>query len=201
MKTVIISGSHRKNSQSIKVAHFIEQRLQKMGAETSIINLAENSLPLWDEGVWSGEEKWKKAWNPLADQLKSADSLVVITPEYAGMAAPALKNFFLFCGGDLIAHKPAMLVAVSSGMGGSYPIQEMRGSSYKNCRILYVPDHVIIKHAETLLLTEVAEPDSVDDQVRKKIDYSLLMLQEYSKAMGAVRTSKVLDYKNFPFGA
>jgi hypothetical protein len=66
--------------------------------------------------------------------LPAADSLIVVVPEYAGMAAAAAKNLFLFGGGDLVAHKPALLVAVSSGQGGSYFVAETRASSDKNSR-------------------------------------------------------------------
>ena len=126
---------------------------------------------------------------------------MVITPEYAGMASPALKNFFLFCNGDLIAHKPAVLVGVTaSAFSGSYPIQEMRGSSYKNCRIVYIPDHVIVRTAEAILNDETPAPNSADFFTRQRIDYSIAMLKEYSKAMAPLRSSVSLNYKEFPFG-
>jgi azobenzene reductase len=201
MNTVIISGSHRANSQSMKVAQYFKKQLQLQGAESSIVDLSHDQLPLWDEGVWAGTEKWKTLWNPIAEKLKAADSLIVITPEYSGMAAPALKNFFLFCGGDLIAHKPAVLVGVtSSAWGGSYPVQEMRGSSYKNCRILYIPDHVIVRNAEKILIDEKPESNSGDFFTRQRIDYSIALLKEYSKALAPIQKSAVLNYKDFPFG-
>ncbi len=51
----------------------------------------------------------------------------------------------------VVAHEPTLLVAVSSGQGGSYPIAEMRASSDKNSRQLYLPKHVIAREVEKVL--------------------------------------------------
>jgi azobenzene reductase len=200
MKTQIISGSHRLNSQSLKVAKFIQKMIQTKGGEAKITDLAHGSLPLWDERVWEGNADFKKVWDPIASDLRAADSLVVISPEYSGMAAPALKNFFLFCGGDLIAHKPTLLVAVTSSLtNGAYPIQELRGSGHKNSKQLYIPDHVIIREAEKVLNDENANGPS-DEFFRTRLAYSLSTLAEYENALKQVRASGVIKHKEFPFG-
>ncbi len=204
MKTQIISGSHRADSQSMKVANYIAKLIGQKGGEAKITDLHHGALPLWDESVWVGNPDWKKIWDPIAADLRGADSLVVITPEYAGMASPAIKNFFLFCGGDLIAHKPTLLVSVtSSATNGAYPIQELRGTSHKNSRPLYLPDHIIVREAEKVLMD--SDPNGVaanpaDEYLRKRMDYSVQMLREYAKALKSVRESAVLNYKDFPFG-
>ena len=63
-----------------------------------LYSLSGNPLPLWDEGVWSGDAKWTAVWKPVATELKSSDGLVVVSPEWSGMVPPGLKNFFLLCG-------------------------------------------------------------------------------------------------------
>ena len=62
MKIGIISGSHRNNSESEKVARHIEKELVAQGVcdETWLYSLAGNPLPLWDEGIWSGDEQWQR---------------------------------------------------------------------------------------------------------------------------------------------
>ena len=67
------------------------------------------------------------------------------------MVPAKLKNFLLYCSKDELAHKPALLVSVSAGLGGSYPIAELRISSYKNNRLCYLPENVIIRNIETFL--------------------------------------------------
>ena len=108
MKIGIISGSHRHQSQSTKVARYIERALkqQKVCDNTWLYDLAGNPLPMWDESIWSGEEKWQALLTPLSEELKACDAFVVVTPEWHGMAPAGLKNFFLMCSRAEVGHKP-----------------------------------------------------------------------------------------------
>src|SRR5262245_7721931 len=95
MKISLIIGSHRHESQSGKVGLFIEKELKKIGVETYFCSLKDNPLPLWDEGVWEGAEKWTNLWGPISKELRSSSAFVVVSPEWSGMAPAGLKNFFL----------------------------------------------------------------------------------------------------------
>jgi azobenzene reductase len=204
MQTHIVSGSHRLNSQSLKTAQYLQKQIEKNGGKASVTDLSHASLPMWDERVWAGDEAFAKTWNPIANQLRAADSLIIIVPEYHGMAGPAMKNFFLFCTSDLVAHKPGLLVSVSAGAGGTYPIAEMRMSSTKNCRLNDIPDHVIVRDANHVLNDELpaaGTPQLASDEfIRKRIDYSLAMLDQYAKALKQVRESGVVNLKDHANG-
>jgi NAD(P)H-dependent FMN reductase len=201
MKIGIIVGSQRVRSQSRKVAGVAQALLSELdkSAKFFTLDLAEKPLPFWDEGVWAGDAGWKKIWGPIAEELKSCDGFVVIAPEYHGMAPAALKNFFLLAGKDEIGHKPGLIVAVSAARGGSYPVAELRLSSYKNSRLVWLPDHVIVRNAETVL--NGGQVTGEEDQfTRSRLQYCLSLLLEYSKALGQVRHSGVVDFKNHPNG-
>jgi len=201
MKIGIISGSHRKNSQSMRVAKWVEKRIGQMGItqRMSILELATANLPFWDEGMWEGEERWKRIWNGHSQDLGSCDAFVIIAPEYGGMVPPALKNLFLLTSNQEFAHKPALIVGISAGRSGSYPISELRMSSFKNTRICYLPDHMILREVEALFTgDEPANP--VEKDLRARLDYFLKLLAEYAKALSGVRSSGVIDTKTFPNG-
>jgi NAD(P)H-dependent FMN reductase len=200
MKIAIIAGSHRREAESARVARYLEQQVKALGVDdTYVLSLSANPLPLWDEGVWSGDEKWQALWGPIAGELKSADALVVVAPEWSGMVPAGLKNFFLLCGADVLAHKPGLIVTVSAGAGGTYPVAELRMSSYKNTRLCYIPDHVIVRNVGQMLQGD--QPgDEQDAQVRSRITYSLRVLCEYARALKLVRDSGVIDLKTFPYG-
>ena len=201
MKIGIISGSHRKKSQSRKVADFMAGRMIQMGQEIKpwLLDLAEANFPMWDEGVWSGEEKWKKIWSPVAQELSSCDGFVVISPEWSGMATPALKNFFLLASSRELGHKPGLIVTVSSGMGGSFPVNEIRTSGYKNTRICYLPEHLVIRNIEKLLNVVHDTDVTPDDQyIRGRIDYAIRLLAEYAKGLKMVRDSGQVDHRPTP---
>lgn len=199
MKVCLVAGSHRKKSQTLKVGKFLAKTLEEKGIETLLFDLGGSPLPLWEPAMWEKDSEIKKFWLEYSVGIGSADAYIFLSPEYAGMASPALKNFFLFLTGGDISHKPGLIITVSSGMGGSYPNAELRMSSYKNTRIVYLPDHVIVRHVESVLNSET--PEGKDDEyIRVRLNYTLNVLVEYAKALTTVRQSGVIDIKTYPFG-
>ena len=117
MQIAIVVGSHRKDSQSAKVARFLERQLTSLGNHQCwICDLGKDPLPLWDEEIGSDAPQWS-GLGELTEQIDEADAFIMIAPEWHGMVPAALKNFFLVCGGGSFAHKPALPVGVSVGPG------------------------------------------------------------------------------------
>lgn len=203
MKITIISGSHRNPSQSFKVASFIQSTLleQQLCDQAEVFSLADNPLPLWDEGIWSGDEKWQQYLEPLHKQLTQSDAFVVVTPEWHGQVPAGLKNFFLMCSAKEVGHKPAMLVSVSSVDGGATPISELRMSSYKNNRICYIPEQIVVRNVETVLNENAADNNAEADQYfRERISWALAILQQYAKAFEGIRNSGITYNEAFANG-
>lgn len=175
----------------MRVAAKVAESLKTLNHTSSTVDLSLGFLPEWDESVWKGDAKWAPTWGKIESDLKTCDGLVIVSPEYGGMAPAALKNFFLFLTGDTVAHKPALLIGVSAGTGGSYPIAELRASSYKNSHLVYLPDHMIIRKV-------VDELDS--EYNTKRLKYSVDLLVEYAKALQSVRGSGKLNFKDYANG-
>ena len=196
LNIAVVAGSGRNNSQSGKVARFLRQRLLQLGLSdaqsSSLIDLGLAPLPLWpsdDQGPWG----------LYRQQLEAADAVLIVSPEWNGMACPAIKNFFIYASKAQLAHKPGLLVGVSAGKGGAYPISELRASSYKNCRLCYLPEHLIVRHVESVL--NGPAPASEDDQrLRARIDYALDILGKYAQALKPVRESIDMDNRAFANG-
>jgi NAD(P)H-dependent FMN reductase len=202
MKIAVINGSSRKQAQSFKVAAFIEKMLLDKGLSDSVyrFDLTDNPLPLWDESIWSGDEGWKDLLNPISEELSSSDGFVVIAPEWHGMVPSGLKNFFLMWGKGELAHKPALIVSVSSGDGGAYPVAELRMSSYKNNRICYIPEQLIIRNVESVLNDEGENNHEADEYFRARTEYALKILRGYADALRGVRESGVTFDERFKNG-
>lgn len=202
MKIGIVSGSHRHNSQSEKVARHIAQSLQQHGlcAAPWLFSLAGNPLPLWDETIGAGDPDWKARLDPISKELSDSDAFVIVSPEWHGQVPAGLKNFFLLWGKGELAHKPALIVTVSSSDGGSYPVAELRMSSYKNNRICYIPEQIIVRNVEKVLNDDPAANNAAaDTYFRDRIRYALTLLKEYAIALRQVRASGAGDrsvYKN-----
>lgn len=197
---VLISGSHRLGSETGRVADYLAGRLQQNhGATTDVIKLEGNPLPLWDDRMWDANSDLAKQFAPYGERLEDADGLVVLTPEWAGMAAAGIKNFMLYTDHTMVGHKPALLVTISSTMGGSYPVEEMRGSSYKNNRILYIPEHLIVRHAPKIFQGPTSD-GAEDDYMRGRADFALNVLMKYTSALGSVRAGGDVFNEKYPYG-
>ena len=201
MKFAIVSGSHRPQSQSGKVARFVATRIAALDPDYSTysLDLGKHPLPLWEEGIWNKDPKMIEPWRPVSEAISGCDAAVIIAPEWSGMVPAALKNFFLFASDGCLYHKPGLLVGVSASRNGAYPVAELRTSSYKNSHIQYISEHVIVRNVNDMLNGEVAASEE-DGALRRRVDYSLRILAEYGKALNAVRASGVLNRKDFPYG-
>jgi NAD(P)H-dependent FMN reductase len=202
MKLTIICGSHREASQSLKVGKVIQQQLEAgICDETAVVDLAGNPLPLWDQGVWDGDPQWEALLAPIREQLATSDGFVVISPEWHGQVPAGLKNFFLLFGKDVLGHKPALIVTVSAGDGGSYPVAELRMSSYKNNRLCYIPEQIIVRHVEQVLNDDPEKNDPRSDSFyRERLGWSLNILKAYAASLRQVRESGVTESDKFRNG-
>lgn len=201
MKFFILSGSPRAEAQTLKVAKYVQAVLTREhpGAEVHLCSLSGNPLPLWDEATGGAAGA---LWDPISAELQAADALVIMTPEWSGMATPGVKNFLLNCTAGEIGHKPGLIVTVSASRGGSYPVAELRMSGTKNNRLAWIPEHVIIHHVEQNLNApdDAADLGKEDQSQRKRLRYALRLLEEYGKALKLVRASGVVDHTTFRSG-
>ena len=183
----IIIGSIREKSESGRIGAYVEKRLRalKPAATLDVFDLRELAVPLWHEDKWVAGSDMQAFWKPISERLKACDGFVVICPEWAGMAPAHLKNFLLMCDGGEVAHKPAQLIGVSSGMGGAYPIAELRMSGYKNNFLMWLPDHMILRHVAGLFASETPTP--LDAELTARMDYGLEFLLETAAALTPVR--------------
>ncbi len=199
MKIGIVSGSHRKTSESGKVARYVKAQVEKHGHSVYLLDLAQQPLPFWDDGMWSGEPEISAKWKPVKDEITACDAMVFVAAEWGGMVPAALKNFFIFATDGSLYHKPGLLVGVSASRNGAYPVAELRMSSYKNTHLQYLSEHVIVRDVNNVLNGET--PQSEDDVfIRARIAYGIAVLVEYGKALKQVRESGVLNRKEFPNG-
>ncbi|MBE4572682.1 NADPH-dependent oxidoreductase [Vibrio navarrensis] len=196
MNITIVSGSQRANSQSTNVAHYLQTLAQKHFTQVNVLDLHQLNLPFWNEGVWQGSEEWQ-VWSPIAQMLMQSDAFIFITPEWHGMATPALKNFLMLATDDELAHKPALLVSVSASVNGVYPISELRMTGNKNNHVCFLPDHLIFRQCDTLFNQEHR---CVDEQLHARSEYTISLLAAYANALAPVHRDMVQAGKTFRYG-
>ena len=198
MKISIISASHRINSQSKKISSFIKDSLFKTTPklDTNILDLADADLPLWSPEKKDGKGIWGGTWNSISRNLDESDGFILVVPEYGGMATPASKNIFLLCGNGELAHKPGLIVSISSGTGGAYPISELRSSSYKNTHLMWIPENIIIRNVEEF--KPGAHGENIPNWLDDRIEYVLKLFLTYASNMKPIR--EIVNRKDFGNG-
>lgn len=158
-----------------------------------VFNLADSELAYWDEG------EVQDIWHPLSERLAAAEGFVFVVPEWHGMVPPKMKNLLLYAGNREFAHKPCLIVSVSSGLNGVYPVVELKSASAKNNHLVYIPNHVIIRKAEEML-RDVENDPNVASNINKRLNYSLTVLKEYTLALKPLRRSAIMDPQQYPYG-
>lgn len=196
MNITIVSGSQRSQSQSLNVAHYLKSLSQAHFEQVNVLDLHELNLPFWNEGVWQKTEEWDQ-WTPIAESLKQSDAFIFITPEWHGMATPALKNFLMLTTDDELAHKPVLLVSVSASINGVYPISELRLSGSKNNHACFLPDHLIFRNIEGLISEDFQCEDA---QLHQRSQYTIELLANYARALAPVHRDMLEVGKPFRYG-
>ncbi len=196
MKILVLSLSSRNGSQSYRVSEYLANRLKNFGQSAEVVSFYEHKLSVYDD---SETGAWQVVWQDLQPKFEAADGFIAVSPEWNGMAAPAWFNLIHYVRKEM-AHKPVMLVGVSSGRGGSYPLAQMKQAGQKNRQFVISPESLIVGDVKNMLLTEVAETGSPDELIRRRADYALKILIEYAKALEQVRKSGIADFENFANG-
>lgn len=197
MKICIISGSHRSNSYSVKAAQYLQDlALQSRFTESRIFDLGDINLPLWDESLYQGDDKWAP-WQDIATELRSADAVVIISPEWHGMATPAIKNFLLLVTQQELGHKPVLLASVSASINGVYPISELRMTATKNNHACLLPDHLIFRNCESLLN---AQSQVTDEEFHGRAQHTMNMLSVYAEGLLTIRQKLTSSENPYQYG-
>ncbi|WP_188152122.1 NADPH-dependent FMN reductase [Teredinibacter waterburyi] len=196
----LISGSSRANSESRRFADYLSNRVLKLNLakQTNIISLENSPIPLWSEHASS----LSSPDNFLAKSmriLEQAESVVIVAPEWNGSTSPDLRNFLHYCTPKQLAHKPALIVAISSGQGGAYVIAELKSFTNKNNSLVYIPGHIIVRQSPTLCLNEETVSE-VNSKLIQRIDHSLKMLAIYSSNMNSIRETNLIDLNRYSYG-
>ncbi len=124
MNIEIISGSPRKESNSHRVALFLQKYLALHTQHSiNILDVRDWNLPLLQQ-VFTSVDNTPDAFKPLAKRMFAADAYILVSPEYNGSYSPALQN--LLDHFPKQAHKAFGIVTASPGaMGGMRATQQL----------------------------------------------------------------------------
>ena len=181
---LVISGSTQPKSQSLKVAQSIYNHLKSRQQPVELLDLHVLNLPF--VGAPPADKDWQSKCREAQEICRQSAGLVLISPEYNGGPSPAILNFMLYIT-DELKHKPVLLVGVSAGRGGAYPIAALRQNGCKDTGYVVLPESVIVSHVNSLLNDQSLEiKDSLspaDSEVRQSLAENLQLLGRYASAL------------------
>lgn len=204
MKIAVISGSSRPQSQSLKISNWLVEKLKTLDTEPQLIDLYAFLLPTEVDLLnFKNEPKVQEAWAPIAAILEPSDGFVVVSPEWNGMAPPALMNFFAFASESTkpLAHKPGHMVTLSSASGGAYAAAQLRVFGPKNNHFFYTPELTIIRNCEKVFNSSQPEPgNNADEYLQTRALHGLKIFLDYAHALKTMRETTKLDLLKYPNG-
>ncbi len=131
LKISIISSSVRMGRNSHRVALYLKNYIEeKKLAEAEILDLNLYNFPIFEERLRSQKTPSAEALD-FAEKIKSADGVLIVTPEYNGGYPASIKNAI-----DLLYdewhRKPVAIATVSDGsFGGTQVIISLQFTLWK----------------------------------------------------------------------
>ena len=159
---LIISGTNRKHSNSLKVAKFYQKELLKRGEEFEILSLEDLPPEMIVTDLYGQRSE---AFSTIQEKVSAAKKFVFIIPEYNGSYPGILKLFIDACAFPAsFYHKKAALVGVSTGKYGN-----IRGVDHFTGVCNYLRMHVLpLKMHIPLIQTELNTEEDFHDPISLK---------------------------------
>lgn len=151
---IIISGTNRKDSNTIKIAHYYQKALEHRNIHAEIISLEELDLSERNETFMAVEK----------DQIIPAQKFIFISPEYNASIPGVLKTLL-----DLSDykkawwHKKALLVGISTGRSGNVRGMEHLTSILNYMKVVVHPNKLPISSVHNIIAGNdvINDPDTV----------------------------------------
>lgn len=113
---VVISGTNRAGSNTLKVAELAQEQLEAVGESVVLIDLRQLPSQLFTPTVYSDKPA---EFEPFQKAILEADGILTVTPEYNGSYPGVLKYFIdMLRFPDSLVDMPAAFIGLASGAWG-----------------------------------------------------------------------------------
>ncbi|SOE21301.1 NAD(P)H-dependent FMN reductase [Spirosomataceae bacterium TFI 002] len=165
MNILIISGSPREVSVTVRVAKFLERHFsQNSDHVINFLDVRDEPYPMI-QNVWGSLEVVPVGYKSSAQKVFESDAIILVSPEYNGSYSPALKN--LLDHFPKQSRKPFGIVTASPGMMGG--IRASMQMQQMICAFFGIPSpHMLIVGAVETKFNE--NGDLIDESFQKLID-------------------------------
>lgn len=127
-KIILLSGSSRRDNNTLKVAKALDLHFQKLNADSSLIDFQEYDFGFFNQGYLK-EESLTPFQKTLINSWRNAKHIVLLSPEYNWFPSAEMINLLHHVGSqgfkDLFEDRTFSFVGVSSGSGGRLPAVQL----------------------------------------------------------------------------
>ncbi len=170
----IISGTNRKDSNTLKVAKYYQNELLKKGLKTTLFSLMDLPENLIISDLYG---KRSEAFHKIQLQITQTTKFLFVIPEYNGSFPGVLKTFIDACTfPESFYDKKACLVGISSGKYGNVRgIEHFNGvCAYLHLNVMPLRLHIANIKNELDENNQICKEDTVkftNEQMDKFVNY------------------------------
>jgi NAD(P)H-dependent FMN reductase len=176
VKLVGIAGSLREDSYSHKALAIAASRAEALGAEVTMLDLRQLNLPFCNGN--KGYEGYPDV-EVLRQTVKSADGLILATPEYHGSVSGVLKNALDLMSFEHLEGKVMGAISVLGGQANSNALNDLRTIA-RWVHAWVIPEQVAIGQAWQAF-NESGE--LVDEKLAERLDKFAFSLVENTQKL------------------
>jgi NAD(P)H-dependent FMN reductase len=186
-RILIFAGSTRRDSLNCRLAAAAAAKARDLGAEVSLIDLADYPMPIYNGDLEMADGVPENA-SKLRDLILEHDALVIACPEYNGSITPLLKNTIDWTSrasdgigmSAAYSDKVAALLSASPGrLGGLRGLVHVR-AILSGMGVLVVPGDISVGEAHKAF----AEDGSlVDEKLDKRLEKAVEKLVRTTTAL------------------
>jgi NAD(P)H-dependent FMN reductase len=156
----VVLGSIRRNRESIKVAQFALQCLERRDSVvTELLDLKELNLPMMEERLRSRNDADPRITR-FSTKVGQADGILIVTPEYNSGYPGVLKNALDYLKPEY-KHKPFGIVTVSAAESGGVLCLAALQQVVLHLGGLPIPATLPVPKVQELFSSEMSPPDPV----------------------------------------
>jgi FMN reductase len=179
VKIVGIAGSLRSESYSQMALKIAAQKVEALGAEVKILDLRQMDLPFCNGGDEYPNNPDVKL---MQDAVRSADGLILVSPEYHGSVSGVLKNALDLMSFDQLSGKVAGFITILGGQSNSNALNDLR-VILRWVHAWAIPEQVAIGQA-----WKSFTPDGkiADEKLAERLDQFALSLVENTRKLRSI---------------
>ncbi len=179
MKQIIV-GTHRPDSNSKKVALFVQKLYEEKGEKVGIIDLAQIDIEQSHGGHFGGKAPLPAKLKAAIDTIATSEGLILIIPEYNGSMPGVLKSFIDYWKyPESFEGRPVAFIGLGGMWGGLRPVEHMmQVMSYRNAYLF--PIRVFMQNVWKIV---TAEGNIEDTNVVTLLKQQVEDFQKFCKAL------------------